>query len=67
MFVAESELLQNWNRECDPRQGRYPSGYPIYEISTVNGVIETIEHRQLEPIFYIVDNPAVLAELGVKQ
>ena len=41
------------------------SDYPSYEVVTVNGVPEVIEHRRLEPIFYIVDDPLVRAELGV--
>ena len=44
---------------------RDASGYPSYEVITVNGVIEIIEHRKLEPIFYITDDLAVLKELGV--
>lgn len=50
----------------NPRPG-FPSGYPSYEIVTVNGITEIIEHRQMEPIFYITDDPAVWAELGAKQ
>ena len=42
-----------------------PQGYPSYEIVTVNGVTEIFEHRQMEPIFYITVDPAVLAELRV--
>ena len=41
----------------------FPSGYPSFEIVTVNGVTEIIEHRRMEPIFYINDDPAVRAEL----
>ena len=47
-----------------PRPG-FPPGYPAYEIITVNGITEIIEHRQMEPIFYITDDPAVWAELGI--
>lgn len=43
----------------------FPPGYPFYEIVTVNGTTEIIEHRQMEPIFYITDDPEVRAELGV--
>jgi len=42
----------------------YPLGYPSYEIITVKGITEVIEHRRMEPIFYVTDDPAVLAELG---
>ena len=45
----------------------FPPGYPSYELITVNGITEIIEHRQMEPIFYITDDPAVWKELGVGQ
>lgn len=38
---------------------------PSYEIITVDGVTDIIEHRQQEPIFYMVDDPVVWKELGV--
>jgi hypothetical protein len=47
-----------------PPQG-FPPGYPAYEVITVNGVIDIIEHRKMEPIFYATDDPAVWKELGV--
>lgn len=43
-----------------------PKGYPSYEIIRVNGLIDIIEHRKMEPIFYTTDDPAVWEELGVK-
>jgi hypothetical protein len=45
-----------------PPQG-FPPGYPLYEIITVNGITEIIEHRKMEPIFYVTDDPAVWKEL----
>jgi hypothetical protein len=42
----------------DPPQG-FPPGYPAYEAITVNGVTEIIEHRKMEPIFYVTDDPVV--------
>ena len=32
------------------------SDYPAYEAITVNGITEIIEHRRMEPIFYVTDN-----------
>ena len=46
----------------NPPQG-FPSGYPSYEIVTVNGITDIIEHRKMEPIFYVTDDPAVWNEL----
>jgi hypothetical protein len=43
----------------------FPPGYPAYEIVTVNGITEIIEHRKMEPIFYVTDDRAVWKELGV--
>ena len=42
-----------------------PSDYPAYEIIDANGITEVIEHRKQEPLFYINDDPAVWAELGI--
>lgn len=50
----------------NPRPG-FPAGYPSYEILTVNGITELIEHRQMEPLFYIVDDSEVLNEFGLKR
>jgi hypothetical protein len=49
-----------------PPQG-FPSGYPAYEVITLNGITEIIEHRKPEPIFYVTDDPAIWKELGVTQ
>src|SRR5260370_9034138 len=44
----------------------FPAGYPSYEVITVNGITEIIEHRKMEPIFYITDDPTVWKQLGVE-
>ena len=54
------------NQLKNPPQG-YPAGYPSYEIITVEGVTDIIEHRKAEPIFYVTDDPNVWKELGVTQ
>jgi hypothetical protein len=45
----------------------FPPGYPSYEVITVSGITDIIEHRKMEPIFYVTDDPAVWTELGVTQ
>jgi hypothetical protein len=45
----------------------FPPGYPAYEVITVNGITDIIEHRKPEPIFYVTDDPAIWKELGVTQ
>jgi hypothetical protein len=46
----------------NPPQGFDP-GYPSYEVVVVNGTTEIMEHRKMEPIFYVTDDPAVRKEL----
>jgi hypothetical protein len=36
-----------------------PSSYPTYEVVVANGITEVIEHKKMEPIFYISDDPGV--------
>ena len=50
----------------DPPPG-FPKGYPLYQIITVGDKTEVIEHRKLEPVFYITDDPNILKELGVEK
>jgi hypothetical protein len=45
----------------NPPQG-FPSGYPSYEAITVNGITGIVEHKKMEPIFYVTDDPAVRKE-----
>jgi hypothetical protein len=49
-----------------PPQG-FPPGYPSYEVITVNGITEIIEHRKPEPVFNITDGSAVWKELVAKR
>ena len=39
--------------------------YPSYEVVTINGISEAIEHRAMEPIFYIADDPVTVNQLGI--
>jgi hypothetical protein len=38
---------------------------PSYEVITVNGVTDVIEHRLAESVFYLNDDPIVWKRLGV--
>jgi hypothetical protein len=40
------------------------SDYPSYELITVNDISEVVEHRRMEPIFYISDDAAVRKEIS---
>ena len=37
--------------------------YPGYVIASVNGIEEVIEHKAMGPIFYISDDPKLIAEI----
>lgn len=41
----------------------YPKHYPMYQIVTVGTTTEVIEHRRMEPIFYVSDDPDILKKL----
>jgi hypothetical protein len=41
----------------------FDPGYPAYEAITVNGATEIIEHRKMEPVFYITDDPDVQKQI----
>ena len=56
-----SEVCDKPFEPKNPPQG-YSSGYPAYELITVNGATEMIEHRKMEPFFYISDGPAIRKE-----
>jgi hypothetical protein len=47
------------------RPAGFPPGYPSYQVISVNGITDVIEHRRMEPVFYLSDDPAVWRELGV--
>jgi hypothetical protein len=40
-------------------------GYPMREVLTANDIMELVEHRRMEPIFYISDNSEVKRQLNV--
>ena len=35
------------------------ANYPEYEVVVVNGITEVIEHKKMEPVFHIADDPAL--------
>ncbi len=45
----------------------FPDGYPSYEVIIYDGVIDIIEHKKMEPIFYTTDDPDVWEELVPKK
>jgi hypothetical protein len=39
------------------------SQYPMHEVIVIDGVTDIVEHRKMEPIFYMTDDPALWGEL----
>jgi len=62
--VAEQRGNEPLTRGPHPATGRIP--YPMYEILTARGITEVIEHRRMEPVCYLVDDPEIKNKLGVK-
>ena len=45
-------------RNLGPRTtGLAVGGYPLYQVVTVDGFVEVVEHRQPGPVFSISDDP----------
>ena len=51
--------------ESDSRPLGFYKGYPAYEAITVKGVVDIVEYRAMEPVFYMTDDPEIWKELGV--
>jgi hypothetical protein len=41
----------------------YSRNYPMYQVITINGVTDIVEHRKMESNFHMTDDPAVWKEL----
>jgi hypothetical protein len=62
--VAEQRGNQPLTLVPHSATGRIP--YPTYEVLTARGITEVIEHRRMEPVCYLVDDPEIRNKLGVK-
>jgi len=58
---GEEKCSKPYDPNNPPPKG-FPLGYPLYEEITVKGTAEIIEHRKMEPVFYIADDPAIWKE-----
>jgi len=50
-----------------PGQRPHLNSARTYEAITVNGVVDIIEHRKMEPYFYLTDEPEVWNRLAPKR
>jgi hypothetical protein len=46
--------------------GEMPN-YPLYEVILYKGNAQIVEHKKMEPIFYISDNPSITKALGCSE
>jgi len=53
------DLLQEASGNEKEMENPDPSHYPTYILITVDGTSEVIEHKKMEPIFYISDDPSL--------
>jgi len=74
MFDQRGRLLEKQHGELMSSEpltftphiyGQLPP-YPSYEVITVNGIVDIVEHRAMEPVFYLTDDPEVWAKWGPK-
>lgn len=49
----------------EPTNLDVPADSGSYELVTVDGIVEVIAHRRMEPVFYITHEQNVLKKLGV--
>ena len=46
---------------------KVPFEYPVYLVFTYEGVIDIVEHRAMEPVFYMTDDPVVWSQLDLNR
>ena len=63
----EGAVRDNEPQTLTPTPAAGPFPYPGYEVVTINGITEIVEHRRMEPFFYINDDPEVRQKFGVDQ
>ena len=44
-----------------------PLPYPRFRVASGGGITEVFEHRRMEPVFYVTDDPHVRRKLGVPE
>jgi hypothetical protein len=73
-FIEKDKKGRDLTKVSGKLKGLYPlhlknppagfdPGYPAYEIVTLGGTTEIIEHRKMEPTFYVSDDSSVSKEL----
>jgi hypothetical protein len=63
--TAEGQLWGNEPKTIVPAPATGPIPYPHYQVVTINGTTEVIEHREMSPTFGITDDPEVKRILKV--
>jgi hypothetical protein len=58
---ADSEVSVHQTALGGPRTGNNAVDiYPSYELMSVSGVREVLEFKNMEPVFYVVDDPEII-------
>ena len=76
---AQFQLVDNNGNQLDSVTAKFGPGwranqenpdghlqYPSYSVLVARGISDVIEHRKMEPIFYVTDDPNIKAKLGLK-
>ena len=63
--LHDEALLSTRQVPLPPERHLYgQTGYPAYEVIAIDGITEIVEHRKMEPIFYLSDDPAIRRSLA---
>ena len=71
---AKFTLLDAGGRELMSKTGKVGGSspitlgdarYPSYEVISIDGIVDLIEHRKMEPVFYMTDNPDLRKRVGI--
>jgi hypothetical protein len=60
---VKGEMRDKKPRQLDGVHAESGSTYPMYEVIVVNGITDIVEHRAMQPTFYMTDDPSVWARL----
>jgi len=63
-IVGEESWHPQTIKKKNSSGGFDPGAYPLYVIIKANGIVEVVEHKQMEPFFYITDDPLLTSRLN---
>lgn len=59
VIMTDREGRTIWRADGKTKCHTSLTSYPNYEVVVVNGVTEVVEHKRMEPEFYVTDDPTL--------